>query len=138
MSRKSLLLIAAAVISTPAFVTSNALAKGSAAAHGVTYTPHVSTLKPAAKVAVPRATFSSTAGKVASTHRSGIVNDINKAVKDAAGNASPNGTPIGKAVGDAVKGATGSTSNPTPFGKAVDAARAAAGNAAKGNTGTVG
>jgi hypothetical protein len=52
MSRQSLLLIAAAVISSPVLISSNAFAR-SAAAHGAISTPHVSTLGAAGRVYVP-------------------------------------------------------------------------------------
>jgi hypothetical protein len=140
MSRKSLLLIAAAVISAPALASTNAFAKGAAAGHAAMpiSRPHISTFKPAGKVAAPRATFSSTARLVASTHRSGIINpkDVGKVVKDVTGNANSVGkatlgAEIGKAMLGAEKSVAGTASNPSSFGKAIEAARAAAEKAAQ-------
>jgi hypothetical protein len=56
MSRQSLLLIAAAMISIPALAASNAFAR-SAAAHGAISTTHVSTLGAAGRIYVPRAKY---------------------------------------------------------------------------------
>jgi hypothetical protein len=112
MSRKFLLLIAAAVISTPAFVTSNALAKGSAAAHGVTSTPHVSTLGVARRVAVPQAKLYGTPGLGSKKNASGSnPSPIQKALDVARAQQ--------KAAQDAAK-----TSNLSPIQKALDVARA--------------
>jgi hypothetical protein len=160
MSRKSLLLIAAAVISTPAFVTSNALAKGSAAAYGFTSTPHVSTLGVARRVAVPQAKLYGTPGLGSRKNASSIGGPYGQALekakqigeaagKNATGNTSTsNGGPFGQAldkakqVGEAAgKNATGNTSTSSggPFGQAVDKAKKIGEDAAKtanGNTST--
>jgi hypothetical protein len=130
MSRKSLLLIAAAVISTPAFVTSNALAKGSAAAYGFTSTPHVSTLGVARRVAVPQAKLYGTPGLGSRKNASSIGGPYGQALEKA--------KQIGEAAGKNATGNT-STSNGGPFGQALDKAKQvgeAAGKNATGNTST--
>src|SRR5690348_9776469 len=118
MSRKSLLLIAAAVISIPALTSSNALAEGSGAGHAAMpiSRPHVLTVKTAGKVATPRAVSSGTARQVVSTHRSGLINpkDLNKAIKDATGStATSHPGSVADAVRAVEKAATGSASNST-------------------------
>jgi len=132
MSRKSLLLIAAAVISIPALTSSNAFAKGSAAGHAAmpVSRPHVSTLKPAVKIAAPRVASSGTARQVASSHRSGLIDpkELNKAIKDITGYANP--TSVGKTIGDEVKGVTGNASASGPFASAIQKVREAAEKAA--------
>src|SRR5262249_11926143 len=133
MSRKSLLLIAAAVISIPAIAPSNAFAGRCVCAIS---TPHVSTLG-ASRVAVPQAKFrknalgsvdanTPAAGRSAAQIKAFLAQ--RKAAADAAKTSNP--SPIQKALDvaraqqkaaeDAAK-----TSNPSPIQKALDAARAA-------------
>jgi len=99
MSRKSLLLIAAAVISIPALTTSNALAKGS---YGAVSTPHVSTLG-ASRVVVPQAKFRKGPADGAAA-RSQVQKFLDARQKAGAGSAPvSNGGPFGQAVDKAKK-----------------------------------
>src|SRR5262245_57256236 len=113
MSRKSLLLIAAAVISAPALVSTNAFAKGAAAAHSAVSRPHVSTLGAVGRVAVPRAKVYGTPGPGSKKNASGSNPTMVQKALDAARAQQQ------KALQDAAK-----TSNPTMVQKALDAARA--------------
>jgi hypothetical protein len=145
MSRKSRLLIAAAVISIPAITSSNAIARP-AAAHGVVSTPHVSTLG-ASRVAVPQAKFKKNAlgsvdantpaaGRSAAQIKAFLAQ--RKAAEDAAkassggpyGQALEKAKQIGEAAGKTASGNT-STSSGGPFGQAVDKAKKIGEDAAK-------
>src|SRR5215468_8789801 len=136
MSRKSLLLIAAAVISIPALTTSNALAKGS---YGAVSTPHVSTLG-ASRVVVPQAKFRKGPADGAAA-RSQVQKFLDARQKAGAGSAPvSNGRPYGQAVDkakkigeDAAKTANGnaSASSGGPYGQAVDKAKKIGEDAAK-------
>ena len=135
MSRKSLLLIAAAVISVPALVTSNAFALPSAAHRATPLTLHVSTFKSAGKVVAPRVVSSPKAfGQ--SVEKARAIGQKPTAGSTQGSNGGPFGQAVDKAkkIGeDAVKTANGnaSASSGGPYGQAVDKAKKIGEDAAK-------